>query len=87
MTIDEDYIEKYYDLFENHMEQKSITNNIARQCISLTEEKARELCEENNIRVRAVCKNGHNFIVTRDYRIDRINLKIENDIVVQAYLG
>ena len=36
---------------------------------------------------RIVRRDDENFIVTMDYRLDRINLEIDNGIVTQASIG
>ena len=38
-------------------------------------------------RIRISKRDGKAYILTRDYRTDRINLEIEKDIVVKAHIG
>jgi hypothetical protein len=36
---------------------------------------------------RVTVEDGVAYIVTQDFRTDRINVKLENGIVVEAYIG
>jgi hypothetical protein len=36
---------------------------------------------------RIVKKDGNYFICTRDYRLDRLNLSIENEVIICATIG
>ena len=62
---------------------------LAEEVIGLTEEKAIELIENKSgmIMYRIVKRDGENFPVTMDYRLDRINLEITEGIVTYAYVG
>ncbi|WPH57680.1 hypothetical protein [Mycobacterium phage WXIN] len=37
--------------------------------------------------VRVLSRDGENFLVTRDLRADRVNFRIENDVVIEASIG
>jgi hypothetical protein len=37
--------------------------------------------------VRIVARDGLHYPVTRDYRTDRVNFKVENSVVVQTSVG
>lgn len=50
-------------------------------------EEVEKILTESNIRYRLARINGKAQIVTRDYRPDRINLEIKQDIVVEYSKG
>lgn len=62
-------------------------NNLDNDFIGLTKDEALNLCKERNLRSRITMENGQSFIVTMDYRLDRINFHIENNIVVNQKRG
>lgn len=55
--------------------------------IGMTLEEALVYAEENNIKSRVVSVDGESRIVTSDFRIDRVNLTIENNIVTKLAAG
>jgi hypothetical protein len=68
---------------------ESMVLALAEEVIGLPEEKAIELIENKSgmIMYRIVKRDGENFPVTMDYRLDRINLEITEGIVTYAYVG
>ena len=62
-------------------------NNLDNDFIGLTKDEDLNLCKERNLRSRITMENGQSFIVTMDYRLDRINFHIENNIVVNQKRG
>lgn len=48
---------------------------------------ARKLCVDNDFVFRCVERNGNKVSITRDIRVDRINVAVENDIITRAYIG
>ena len=67
----------------------SMTLALAEEVIGLTEQEAIELIENKSglIIYRVVKRDGENFPVTMDYRLDRINLEITQGTVTYAYVG
>jgi hypothetical protein len=55
--------------------------------ISYSEQDAVELINSAGFICRITKRNGKPYICTRDYKIERINLEIENDKVVAAHIG
>jgi hypothetical protein len=55
--------------------------------VGKTEAEARALIERAGLRVRISGRDGEHYILTMDYWIDRVNLYIENDKVVEAKIG
>lgn len=71
-----------------------VSSNLTPSCmnnklkvIGLTEEEAIKSIKSLNMRHRVVCKDGIYAIVTRDHRVDRVNLYVEGGKVVKANLG
>ena len=62
-------------------------SNLDNDFIGLTKDEDLNLCKERNLRSRITMENGQSFIVTMDYRLDRINFHIENNIVVSQKRG
>jgi len=52
-----------------------------------TLEKATEKAENDGFVTRVVEKDGQSFMLTMDYRQDRINFRVKNNIVTGAYGG
>lgn len=55
--------------------------------VSLTEDEAVQKIKDAGMKCRLRSKNGNNFIVTMDYRLDRVNLWIDAGIVTKVSLG
>lgn len=49
--------------------------------IGLEESKARKYCSKNGWHMRVVKRDGNYTVCTRDYRTDRLNVIVENDVV------
>ena len=62
-------------------------NIFIHKLIGLTTEYAIQLIKDNNFTSRIVYEDGEHFIITMDLRFDRINLEIEEGIVVSAHFG
>lgn len=52
-----------------------------------TLEEATKLAETNGFITRIVENNGNSFILTMDYKSDRINFRVNNNIVIGAHGG
>ena len=58
--------------------------------IGMSEEEAIQTIEgisSEQLTARVVRRDAENFAVTLDYRLDRINLEIDNGIVTKAFIG
>lgn len=53
----------------------------------LSEEVAKEHAQEDGYAVRITSRDGHHFIVTRDYREDRVNFDVVDGLVISAHMG
>lgn len=55
--------------------------------LGLTEAEAVLKIKEAGLRSRLKARNGKSFIGTEEVGLDRVNLHVENDLVVKAYFG
>lgn len=55
--------------------------------IGMEKQAAIDFCKTQGVKVRVRSEDGKSFIGTADYRMDRINLHIENGKVVKANRG
>ena len=53
----------------------------------MSESDAATAAEERGLTLRVVARDGEYFAVTKDYRTDRVNLVIDNGVVVGANIG
>lgn len=67
----------------------ALAEEIARAVVGKTEAEAISLITGKGVGLiyRVVKRDGESFVVTMDYRTDRINLEIEKDIVTAANVG
>jgi hypothetical protein len=52
-----------------------------------TLEEAKEICKDSKFILRVVREDGKSKIVTRDWKLNRLNLELENNIVKEVYIG
>lgn len=55
--------------------------------VGLSEDEAISILKEFDIRYRLTKINKESLIITCDFRLDRLNLEIENKIVTKTYIG
>lgn len=55
--------------------------------IGKSEEDAKKLCSENDFHYRVVREDSKHYMVTCDYRLDRVNIEIDNGIVTKFDIG
>lgn len=55
--------------------------------VGMTEDAAIKAIEKDGFRARVVAKDGEHYIVTADYRLDRVNLTIKEGKVTSADIG
>jgi len=55
--------------------------------LGLTEHQAKTIINDSGYTPRVTKRNGDYFVITMDYQMSRVNLKIEDDVVVSATIG
>lgn len=55
--------------------------------IGMEKKDAMALCEKRGLKGRVTAEDGEAFIVTLDYRLDRVNFHIQNNIVISCKRG
>jgi hypothetical protein len=60
---------------------------VAADLVGLSEDDALAIVQERGFEARVVARDGEEFAVTDDYRLDRINLRIEAGVVTAADVG
>ena len=63
---------------------------VSNEVIGMTEPEAISLIEgvsSEKLTARVVRRDDENFVITMDYRLDRINLEIDGGLVTKAYVG
>lgn len=55
--------------------------------IGLSKEQAKAMCETNGYTFRVTKEDDKNYAITMDFRLDRINVEIEKNIVKSADIG
>jgi hypothetical protein len=63
------------------------TDDLVEGLTGLSESDAATAAEERGLTLRVVARDGEYFAVTKDYRTDRVNLVIDNGVVVEATIG
>lgn len=63
------------------------TTTLATRVVGMTEADATALVEGAGLTVRVVSRDGQALAVTEDYRVDRVNLTIEDGTVTAASVG
>ena len=61
--------------------------NIEEILIGETKFQAKRISEYNNYELRVVSEDGVYFIVTADFRVDRVNVELSDGNVIKAYVG
>jgi len=65
-----------------------IGDKFLKTLIGLTVDEAKELCKKQRItQFRVTKKDGVNFFVTMDLKFNRINFHVENELIVDCYVG
>ena len=71
----------------NTLNRNTIQNSSDNDFVGMPKEQALEICSQRGLSARITRDNGQSFIVTMDYRMDRINFHIENNVVVSQKRG
>lgn len=72
---------------DNFKEPNDDSNYEVEDIIGMTLEDAYVHAKKGGFDYRIVQKDGVSFIITCDYRLDRMNFVVENDIVVECSFG
>ena len=75
---------------DTQLEPSATTQAVAVEVIGMSEEDAIQTIEgisSEQLTARVVRRDDENFAVTMDYRLDRINLEIDNGVVTKASIG
>ena len=64
-----------------------LTTQSAESLIGLTESEAGKVAAERGWTVRTAMRDGEAFMLTSDYRTDRVNLTVADDVVVSVEIG
>jgi hypothetical protein len=55
--------------------------------VGLTESEAVEAIKQDGLRPRVVCRDGEHYVITMDYRTDRVNLTVTKGKVTSVHVG
>jgi predicted small lipoprotein YifL len=66
---------------------QELTQDSADSLIGLTEDEARKVATERGWVVRVAMRDGEAFMLTTDYREDRVNLTVEKNTVTSVQIG
>lgn len=67
--------------------EKSIGKLDPSELIGMTKHVAQDTCVERGFKTRTTMEDGKEFMITSDLRPDRINLVIENGVIIKADIG
>lgn len=62
-------------------------NEFIESLIGKTEDEAKKMIMDNGYDYRETFRDGAHYMVTDDFRLDRVNLDIENCKIIKADLG
>ena len=65
------------------MENKELLESL----IGKTKEDAQKLCDENRFKMRVIREDSNNYKITLDCRFDRINIRLDNNLVTSCDVG
>lgn len=68
-------------------ENKKPTKEHLEHLIGMQEMEAERVINSWGFYSRVVRRNGHSYLITKDYDIKRINLEIDFGLVIQSYVG
>lgn len=63
------------------------TGELIRNLNGLTKEEGIKLCNDNGYDVRVVKEDSKNYAITMDFRFNRVNLYIENGMIIKSDIG
>lgn len=62
-------------------------NKICDLIVGETYSYVKEMCEKDNITLRLLREDDKNYIMTMDFRFDRINVEVDNGVVTKCDVG
>jgi hypothetical protein len=65
------------------MEDKEIVDKVLGEKL----ENAQKICKEHGFKCNIVREDLHNFVITCDYRLDRVNVEIDEGKITKSYIG
>ena len=68
-------------------ERVGIAEHASRRCVGKRIDDADVYLEAQNLRHRTASTDGHAHVGTRDVRTDRVNLRVVNGFVTEAFVG
>ena len=66
---------------------KMLNYEIMKELVGKTAKEGELLCSQNGYKCRIVREDKVRHIVTMDYRLDRINIRLDNDIITSCDMG
>ena len=66
---------------------QELTQESADSLIGLTEDEATKVAAERGWAVRVAMRDGEPFMLTMDYRQDRVNITVVNNLVTSVVIG
>lgn len=80
---------QYYPESESYNEYaiNIIDDLVCEKVLSKSQDEAIKILNEDGIKYRVVRKDSNHYAITADFRPERLNLEIDNDIVTQVYSG
>ena len=65
------------------MENKEVVNDVLGKKL----EDAQKICKEHGFKCNIVREDIHNYVITCDFRFDRINVELDDGRVTNASIG
>ena len=60
---------------------------LLKSLIGKTKEDAQKLCDENKFKMRIFREDSTSYAITMNYRFDRINVRLDNNLVTSCDAG
>jgi hypothetical protein len=70
-----------------HEDDKRETEELCNRIIGMDLETATDFLQKLSKTIRVYRKDGHLLMMTRDYRINRVNVNVADGIVIDAHIG
>jgi hypothetical protein len=64
-----------------------VEDKILELLVGETKESCRKICKKADLLFRIVREDSERYIITMDFRVDRINAELDNGIITTCYLG
>lgn len=63
------------------------SNELLESLIGLTKEEGTKVCLDNDYKVEITREDSNNYVITMDFRFDRINLELDKGIITKCDIG